>query len=136
MTPAEGFKAANEADAMDAELSYHSTKSRAENQLESMYGNKKENNQPFPNSGWKKTLCNAYIFQKLDFKYATVKDRYCRTMCRMCLVGKTISQLELTERLGIVWDTYIPHSLKYPTREGGIGGKQVKMTSKTPDHLH
>ena len=83
MTSAEGMKAAKEAEAMGIDPSYHSMKSRPENQLELMYGNKqkKKNNQSFPNSGWKNTLCDAYIFHKLDYKQDTVKDRHCRAIC-------------------------------------------------------
>ena len=47
MISVEGIKATKEAETMGIELSYHSTESRLENQLESMYGNNMENNQPF-----------------------------------------------------------------------------------------
>ena len=48
----------------------------------------------------------------------------------MCLVGKRIlPQLELAEIFDIVWDTDLIYRLKSSVR-------QVKMTSKTPGHIH
>ena len=42
----------------------------------------------------------------------------------------------MAKKLDIVWDTDLIYSPKSSTREGCGGGKQVKMTSKTPGHLH
>ena len=102
------MKAVKKEEAMGIELPYHSTKSRLENQSDSMYGNDKRKQLALSQLWLEKDIMmnDAYFFQKLDFKHATVKDRHCRTMCRMCLVGKRMSsQRELTERLDIVWDT-------------------------------
>ena len=86
---------------MGIELSYNSSDSRLDNQSESMYGNNK-GKQPALSQLWlgKKTSYDVYVVHKLDFIHATVNDRHCKAMCRMCLVSKRISsQLELTEGL-------------------------------------
>ena len=42
----------------------------------------------------------------------------------------------MAKKLDIVWNTDLIYSLKSSAREGCGGGKQVKMTSKTPGHLY
>ena len=96
-----------------------------------VYGNNK-GKQPALSQLWldKSTSYDAHIVHNLDFKHATVKERHCRTMCRTCLVGKrNLPQLELAETFDIVWDIDLIYSLKSSMW-------QVKMTSKTPDHIH
>ena len=135
MVSAEGMKAAREAEVWrccitSRRADWRTNRNRCLKRI-------KENYQvdPFPTLA-EKTSYDAYNVHKLDFKYATVKDLHCRTICMMFLVGKIISsQLELIERLDIVWDADFPCSIKPSVREGRGCGKQVKMTSKTPGHL-
>ena len=96
-------------------------------------GRIKGNNQP--SLAGLKTSYEAYIVHRLGFKHATVKDRLCRTMYMMFLVGKRIlSQLELTERLDIVWDTDLPYSLKHLCEK--VEMVENKLRWQKPGHLH
>ena len=96
---------------------------------------KRKTTSPFPTLVGKRLYAMHIFFTSLTSNKPQLKTDIAG-LCAGCVwLIKKESQLVLTERLGIVWDTDLPYSLKSSTREDHGGGKQVKITSKTPDHL-